>query len=864
MLLLGSVVAVLPIVAQDSASPNALTPDPQEELRAERTPSATSNSEVLSKSVLLYRQLRSARLDPKRIFRLRNASLEREDVHFTFENGVIGFLQEIDGRVTGAFFEGEGEVLIIPPDRVEKRSLGVFTKQGVLEEHFSSVFLRFNDETFSELAPFFRASEEANEFVTQWDASVGRLAEPDALRLLLTVLNAPPSLDGGPMRAAGDRMLHARVGGNTLGTFDLVFDTNAAEQISVGQTVFTADGSNYFNSWMSFPMRSHRIVSQARTRGRGAIPAVAADVLSEESGSAIRVNVYKIRSHVSPPTNLESEAVLEVDVLRGGDRVLMFELSRYLKVSRLEVGGKAIDFLQNDALDGSALSRRGNDLVAAIFPAPLEKGQKLSLRFQYSGSVLSDAGGGLLYVGARGIWFPNRGLEMSNFDLEFHHPTDWSLVATGKKVSSQEMSGEEVSRWVSERPTALAGFNLGQYKKSVAKAGEIEVEVFATRAMERTFQRREIVSIPVAPVGPIRRRVYTPPSVIEVDPEPFNGAQKVAEHVSRGIEEMSKRVGPFPFSSLALSQMPGRSSQGWPGLVFLSSYSFLDSNELRDAKLTDFDTLLYTSLMPLHEVAHQWWGDAVGWKSYRDQWLTEALATYTALAAIEIDQPKQVDSILEHYRTDLLEKNKEGNLNSEAGPVTLGIRLLSSHNPVGYDLIAYGRGAWLLHMLRTMLIDGEAKDRARPGRTKNKNSSPDEPFFRVLKKVKSDYEGKTLSTADLQRAFEAELPESLRFNGRKSLDWFFDEWVNGTAIPRIELNAVKISGGNANGKIEQKEAPEELVTSVPIYAITSRSKTPVFVARVFAEGPETTLKLNVPIGTQKLVVDPYRTLLTRR
>ena len=57
-----------------------------------------------------------------------------------------------------------------------------------------------------------------------------------------------------------------------------------------------------------------------------------------------------------------------------------------------------------------------------VFPQPLRDREILNLKFVYSGEVLSEAGGGLLYVGARGTWYPNRGLAMADFDLEFDIP----------------------------------------------------------------------------------------------------------------------------------------------------------------------------------------------------------------------------------------------------------------------------------------------------------------------------------------------------------------------------------------------------------------------------------------------------------
>ena len=111
-----------------------------------------------------------------------------------------------------------------------------------------------------------------------------------------------------------------------------------------------------------------------------------------------------------------------------------------------------------------------------------------------------------------------------------------------------------------------------------------------------------------------------------------------------------------------------------------------------------------------HETAHQWWGDLLSWKSYRDQWLFEALANYSALLLLESDSPQQFRAVMEKYRENLLVKNKEGSPLADAGPVTFGTRLNCSHFPEGYEAISYGRGTWLFHMLRYMLRDAEPEE----------------------------------------------------------------------------------------------------------------------------------------------------------
>ena len=198
----------------------------------------------------------------------------------------------------------------------------------------------------------------------------------------------------------------------------------------------------------------------------------------------LSIGKYTIDATLDSARNLSADATLDVDVKEGGTRIVLFELSRYLQLKRVEYAGQPLEFIQNEAIEGSELSRRGNDTIAVVFPAPLQPGAHFPLRFTYAGSVLSDAGGGLLYVGARGTWYPNRGIAMANYDLSFRCPQPWSLIATGKRVSLQREGDGFVGHWVSEQPIPIAGFNLGEYIESSAKGKDIEVDAYAARGTE--------------------------------------------------------------------------------------------------------------------------------------------------------------------------------------------------------------------------------------------------------------------------------------------------------------------------------------------------------------------------------------------
>ena len=133
-----------------------------------------------------------------------------------------------------------------------------------------------------------------------------------------------------------------------------------------------------------------------------------------------------------------------------------------------------------------------------------------------------------------------------------------------------------------------------------------------------------------------------------------------------------------------------------------------------------------------------------------------------------------------------------------------------------------------------------------------------------LRKFRERYEGKAITTRELLQVFAEDLPPSLRYEGKASLDWFLEGWVNGTSLPKLELQSVKFAakanGVAVTGLIRQKDAGDNLVTSVPIYAVSGGTQ--VLLGRVFADGPETSFHLSAPPGTHKLLLDPYGTILT--
>jgi hypothetical protein len=825
-------------------------------------------------SSALYGRIRAITLDPERVYRIRDGSIDRPSLHLDFDDGTLAFTRDICGRVTGAFFEGEGEIRLRPPNRVERGALALFTGMAILEEQFSTGYLRFNDETATALQPFLAPLSNGPEFVERWDDTARQLAEFDALRLLLDFSHFLPATEEGSTReqppAKFPSLLHAHLLGKKLGAFEIYWDALGSEPMWAGQPK-VKNGALFFDLWTAFDPGNG-----GRVDGR--------------PSSDLAITKFHIRASVHPPTTLRATTEVTVKVRTGGGRTLLFELSRYLKVDSVQGDGRSLDFVQNPALEGTQQQRRGDDLVAVVLPKALVSGQTLKLTFAYAGEVLSEAANGLLYVGERGTWYPNFGLSPAQFDMEFHYPADWTLIATGKPAQSSgseneatnspeaSAPAEKTSRWISERDIPVAGFNLGKYFRAEAKAGKILVEAYGTRVVEKSFPkgRTEVIEpFPPIPSRRLRGQSAGPTVIVPPAPSPARDAQAVADRAAKAVENFSRWFGPYPYSSLSLTQMPGNFSQGWPGLVFLSSFAFLNPREQSDLRL-DLLTGTLDNQVLVHETAHQWWGDLVLWRSYRDQWIAEGLSNYASLLMLEQQNPAQFLQVMEKYRDDLLSSNKDGERLRDAGPVTLGQRLQSSHFPEGYEEISYERGTWLFHMLRCMLRDstlrgskvyaGKGRDVDSPHHPHYAADGPsaDEAFFRILRKVRDRYAGQTISSQQLLQAFEEDLPRPLWYERRPKLDWFMDGWINGTAIPFLESRDIRVTEKNGvttvTGVIVQKGVPEDLVTAVPVYGSVQKGSL-VFLGEVLADGAETPFRLNAPGEVHSVVLDPMKTIL---
>ena len=336
-------------------------------------------------------------------------------------------------------------------------------------------------------------------------------------------------------------------------------------------------------------------------------------------------------------------------------------------------------------------------------------------------------------------------------------------------------------------------------------------------------------------------------------PSPADALKSVAREVDASIRFYEQFSGPFPFHYLGVSQIPGTFGQGWPGLLYLSTFSFLPHEAQQRAGLNSAGQAAFSDLVPVHEVAHQWWGNVIGWSGYRDQWITESIASYLAL--LFADSQKSPDRSLhfwlDRYRKNLITKAPGADLApADVGPVVIGTRLSSSKSPEAYEEVVYSKGPWIIHMLHEMLRQPNTKD-------------PDARFNALFHALVTKYAQKPLSTEQLQREVEAVMTPKMALEGGHSMEWFFEQYVRGTGIPRYKVQFTSRrseKGYQIRGTLYQSGVPRSFIAPVPLYSSAGAGR-PVFLGTVIAAGEQTSFSFPSPTDVRKLLIDPRLTLL---
>ncbi|HVN05648.1 MAG TPA: M1 family aminopeptidase [Bryobacteraceae bacterium] len=769
----------------------------------------------------LARQVREMSLDPAECYRVRDVALHKDEARMFLTDGYLIFAKPVTGVRMSAVFTasvegGDAELLLLPPNLGERRSLASYTGSPNLDEHLAAAVLIFSDDTYAKLmeqihqSSGIRKSAEMGALMAdRWTPVVRNVATSFQSRLVWDLLMGEPQTRG---------FFAMSMIGNTLGNFDLYYDRRSREQIAIGK-LNTRDDVLFFDIWCSFVARSFR---------------------NREIEPDFSLDDFRIQAALQPDLNLQVHTKVTLKPTRELP-VLAFDIAEPMTVTAVLVDGRPAEVLERDSLRAQLVRNVGNEMFLVVPPSPLEPGREYEVEFRNEGKVIFDAGNQVYYVGARSNWFPNSGLQFAKYDLTFRYPKDLDLVIPGDLVDEHEEGDWRITHRKTGVPIRFAGFNLGRYERLRVSRDGYTVEVCANRAVEPALAGEQPEALPeTLPPHRVREPEIVLPPMPQAPHEPVERLREIASEITAALEFMAARFGPPALKTLTVAPVPGRFGQGFPGLIYLSTMSYLAPRESAMRTLDAHGRLFFSEVLQAHETAHQWWGNVVTAAGYHDEWLMEALADYSALLYLENRSgPQPVALELDEYKANLLQKTAAGQTVESTGPIVLGLRLENSQAPQAYHAITYGKGSWIMHMLRRRMGD----DR----------------FIAMLADLRKEYEHKPLSTEDFRSVAARFLPAH---SDDPDLESFFDQWVYGTGIPSLKLKYTVRGKGPSmrlNGTITQSDAGADFSTLVPVDIRFSHGKSKTVWVRT-ADGAAT-FSVQVAQTPAKVLLDPDDSVL---
>jgi len=707
-------------------------------------------------------------------------------------NGVLTFLAPVNGKVTGAVFFGKGSFELVPPIEVERKSIAELTKETALHEEFDQAVFRFTDNTYEELK---KLAGPAPANLSSGGDPVAALAQVQKTlrkdekynldgRILEDVLATQP---GGLFWAfihgqkASSKLLFA-IDPHGLTEFGL-----APEEVALLTYEDKKSGI-----WAAF----HFSEEYKNHEARGSQNNLTIDIEHQRLDTALDKSGKM--DGIS-----ETTFVSRVD----GLRVVPFDLFHSLRVRNvLDPQGDRLAFVQENKDEDA------NFFV--VLAKSLAKGDRITLTTAYSGKdAVIDEGSGNYFPVARTNWYPNTTFgDYATYELMFRIPKELIMVATGIPGKTYTEGNENVTEWKAEVPQAVAGFNFATYKKeeAVAEDEKYKIEGYANvkDGALSAMLRREVAEAQLA------------------------------------IHLYTDYFGPAPYQRLALTQQPANNfGQSWPALIYLPASSFWQVY----GRGTNALSHGFTRAVAAHEIAHQWFGHAVGIPSYRDNWLSEGFAHFAASLYLQsvFSEDDTYSDFLKGWKSDLLEKNREGKRPIDVGSVTMGYRL--GNSKVGFDVnrLIYPKGGYILHMLRMMMWDPVNKDAA---------------FKTMMHDYVQNYYNRVSSTEDFKEVLERHMTRLMNQTGDGKMDWFFNQFVYGTYLPdyKLEFSFTPITNGfTMNLKITQSNVDDKFVMPVPVYLDFGNKKV-VRIGSVHVAG-NSTVPLTVPLTN--ISEPPKRVLL---
>jgi tetratricopeptide (TPR) repeat protein len=328
------------------------------------------------------------------------------------------------------------------------------------------------------------------------------------------------------------------------------------------------------------------------------------------------------------------------------------------------------------------------------------KGTTVTLRFKYSGVLVTPQGGPLLtkrlaYIGVNdgylmyaARWFPfhNYAADLATSDINISLPASYQII--GFSDSPVSAVGGKY-RFVQSKPGLIGNFAYGKYTKTPLNYNGFNIE----------FYTKAVNSATVTNYG---------------------------ETLGNALDSYTKRFGePIAGRRLIVAQIDDESLDFYStqGMMFMANRQFEQPREITQERLQ-------------REAAYQWWGLTVGLKSFDDAWLSQGLAEYSAFS---LRESTATGAKLDNLRRELLEKalTFEQTASLARTPATL------DDQSTAYQYIMFAKGALVFKLLRDTL--GEEK------------------FNQLLRNFAGNFRGKNASIYDFEQMTSQIAGKNMRY-----------------------------------------------------------------------------------------------------
>jgi hypothetical protein len=660
--------------------------------------------------------------------------LARDRARFTLESGSLYLLTPVGGRTVAALFKGKGRFALTPPTAIERARLRRFSGTDSLLTDFDELVLIFADSTADELE---RRLSFGQGDVPSSAAPIRRAIDyrGDEKQQYLE-----PDLMEVMLNGEGSDMFYAHLSGGSGDPWMFSVNPWLVEGVQLSRRAQGTAFTRYAEVAAQFPR----------------LNAPAARPLGGDRIRQATISHYAIETHL-PRTgagNVNFSAVARMDITSATPIGPWVAFSLYPKLevdsARWKDGGPATVF-----------KGRESPALWVNLGRPLAAGETRTLELFYHGDLV-DRYGEWFFIGSSAAWYPRslEGRSPATFDLTYHTPKSYLFASAGDLVDSLEANGTVTTRWRATTPMRNASFNLGRFEQ-VAFEGPagLPVTLLFSEAGHRELTGRS---------GGVGRM-----------------SKQVGEDIASSMKFFHHVFGEPQMRRFYATEIPGGHGEAFPGLIHLSFITFLS--------LDDKEGL--GEWFRAHEVAHQWWGIGVDFSTYHDQWLSEGFASFAGLWYLQTARKDNTRyfEMLSRWRDGILRRG------TEPGPVWLGYRaarINAEHDD--YNLIVYQKGAWVVHMLRILMLDMKTMSEDR--------------FTNMMRDFFATYRGKRASTDDFRRVVEKHTGADMA--------WFFDQWVHQAALPtwRVSHRTEPADGGKfrVTLRIDQENVPETFRMYVPV------------------------------------------------